>query len=77
MSGRIRCLRKRSRIEEIAFYRWLGDINDIIIEKLKYNIDDLPDQLYRDNFDKKMPPRDMANIIIKEFNIEWNFINSI
>lgn len=56
------------------FVKWLKNVNRIVYTKIKYNLDDLQDELYRDNFDNNMTPEQMSKIVIDNFISEVKFI---
>lgn len=50
------------------FYIWKTTVENIVYEKIGYTLDDLPDELYRDNFDNGSTAEYMAEKVIKNFN---------
>jgi len=54
--------------DEMRYEIWLNKVATIVYENLRMNLDDLPDEKYRINFDDGMSPEDMAKIVIGPIN---------
>jgi len=49
------------------FVEWIDKVEHIVIKKLHMSLLGLPDNLYMVNFEKGMPAKQMADIVIKDY----------
>lgn len=68
--------RKQKNNEEVdeEFIKWIDKVEKIVFDKLNFRLLDLPDEEYVINYEKKMMPQKMAQIIITNFVNEFSFI---
>lgn len=58
--------KKHQREVDVDFVQWVNFVETQVIETLGYNLNDLPDEMYFESFEKGMSSNDMANYVIKE-----------
>ena len=64
-----RYIRKNNKTNlDIDFLNWMTEIENYVYSQINLNLDDLPDELYRINFDKGTTPKEMAKIVVDNFN---------
>ena len=49
----------------LTFKEWKDAVDVIVYKKIKYNLDDLPDENYHVNYDNNITTIIMANIVIE------------
>ena len=58
---------RKEYVGEDKFIDWMEEVEIIVIKSINFGLLDLPDELYRDNFDKKVTPLKMADNVIKNY----------
>jgi hypothetical protein len=54
--------------EDKNFISWMEEIETILLNDLDTTILDLPDECYREKYEKNVTSFDMAQLVIKEYN---------
>lgn len=55
--------------KKMTFETWLSHVNKLLLSEYGVEIEDLPDDLYRDTYDDGLTPKDMVAILVYNNNI--------
>ena len=53
---------------DIDFLNWMTEVENYVYSQINLSLDDLPDELYRINFDQGTTPEEMAKVVLDNFN---------
>ena len=53
---------------DIDFLNWMTEVENYVYTQINLSLDDLPDELYRINFDQGTTPKEMAEVVLDNFN---------
>jgi hypothetical protein len=51
----------------VLYCEWMSTVSSIVFSQINIDLDDLPDENYRINFDEEMSPEDMASIVLGRY----------
>ena len=61
-----------SKREETYFKQWMRQVDEYVFDKLDLHLDDLPDEMYRIEFDEGCSPLDMGKHVVSEYMKMYN-----
>lgn len=50
---------------KLSYKSWVNEVDSKVFKKLKLHLEDLPDELYRDNYDEGISTDEMAKFVIE------------
>lgn len=58
---------------DAKFVKWINTVEGIVLKKLNMSLSDIPDEDYMLNYESKIEPNDMAQYIIKQYDLYSNY----
>ena len=71
---RINHIKQQFDNDDVNFLNWMTQIENIVYFKLGLSLDDLPDEMYRIQFDNETTAEYMANTVIDNHNKSMSLI---
>lgn len=55
------------------FVKWINTVEGIVLKKIGFTLSDIPDEDYMLNYESQIKPNDMAQYIIKQYDLYSNY----